>query len=252
MRRIRLYCDPANLSLRSGYVGELDSRNLHYLKNVLRVRSGQVLALFDGRGQEFEASVTAVNRRDIEISIGKTVNREQSSESPLNIQLAIGISKGERMDWVMQKATELGVTSIQPLFSERCDVKLDATRLNKKLDHWKSVIVSACEQSDRVSLPNIHEPIDLKDYLNRKEVQAADLRLVFHPGGQSLSQIAKSHKAPESVVMVIGPEGGFEDSEAAGAANRGFLITGLGARILRTETAPVAALAIAQYSWGDL
>lgn len=247
MRRIRLYCDPADFSLQSGFCGELDPRNTHYLKNVLRVRAEQALVLFDGEGREFEAKVKTVGRRDIEIEIGDLISRGQSPESELTIQLGIGISKGERMDWVMQKATEMGVANIYPLFTERCDVKLDASRMEKKLNHWKSVLVSATEQSNRICIPGLNSPTSFKKFA---EVPA-DLKLLFDPDGIALAHVARQIPAPQSVAIAIGPEGGFCKEELTVAEQSGFRVCAMGPRILRTETAPVAALAVIQHLWGD-
>ena len=247
MRRIRLYCDPSEFSLQSGFCGELDSRNTHYLKNVLRVRSEQKLVLFNGEGQEYEAKVKSVGRRDIEIEIGDQIFRDQSPESNMSIQLGIGISKGERMDWVMQKATEMGVASIHPLLTQRCDVKLDASRLEKKLGHWKSVVVSATEQSNRIRVPEISAPAGLKVFAENE----ADLKLLFDPSGRSLSSVAGEISTPKSVALAIGPEGGFCEEELRESERTGFQVCSIGPRVLRTETAPVAALAVIQQLWGD-
>lgn len=247
MRRIRLYCDPADFSLQSGFCGELDPRNTHYLKNVLRVRAEQALVLFDGEGHEYQAKVKTVGRRDIEIEIGNQISRDQSPESELNIQLGIGISKGERMDWVMQKATEMGVAGIHPLSTQRCDVKLDASRMEKKLGHWKSVLVSATEQSNRVCIPGLNSPVRFDEFAEAP----ADLKLLFDPNGIALTAVARDLPAPTSVAIAIGPEGGFCEEELAVAENSGFRICSMGPRVLRTETAPVAALAVIQQLWGD-
>lgn len=248
MRLIRLYCDPKAMALDAGFEGELDSRNAHYLKNVLRVRAGQKLELFDGLGKEYSANVSVVERRKVEIQVGDLISRDVSSESPLDICLAIGISKGERMDWVMQKSTELGVNRICPLKTQRCEVKLDEQRLNKKLEHWKSVVISASEQSYRSKIPDIAISHTFTDFVNST---SSDLSLVFDPMGKPLDKIATDLAKPKSITVAIGPEGGFTDAELNVACDSGYELCVFGPRILRTETAPVACLAVLQHLWGD-
>ncbi len=248
MRRVRLYCDPTGLELKSGYVGELDARNTHYLKNVLRTRVGQPLALFDGNGNELQAQVSVVERRKVVVSIGETINRPYETESPLKISLGIGISKGERMDWVVQKATELGVYSIHPLFTERCDVKLDEQRLGKKIAHWQSVVVSACEQCDRSRLPSLAVPEDFSQFIAR---EADGVNLIFDPTGSPLRDLTNSLTPPNKVTLLVGPEGGFVPGEIEKAEQSGYNSCTFGPRILRTETAPVAGISVLQHLWGD-
>lgn len=248
MRLIRLYCDPNAMTLHAGFEGELDSRNTHYLKNVLRARAGQALELFDGLGKEYSANISLVERRKIQIQIGDLISKKVSTESPLAICLAIGISKGERMDWVMQKATELGVSRIIPLKTQRCEVKLDEQRFNKKLEHWKSVVISASEQSNRSTIPGIAAAQTFSDFVKSK---SSDLCLVFDPKGKSLATIASGLAKPKSVTVAIGPEGGFTDAELNVASESGYELCVFGPRILRTETAPVACLAVLQHLWGD-
>jgi len=166
-------------------------------------------------------------------------------ESPLRIEMGIAVSRGERMDWVVQKATELGVTAISPLFTERTEVKLKAERAAKKLRHWQQIAISACEQSGRNQLPTIADFKALPNWLSAVE---ADRKFVLHhrsddhPGGE----------APTSVALLIGPEGGLSEAEIEAAMDAGFEAMRLGPRVLRTETAPLAALSVLQSRWGDL
>jgi 16S rRNA (uracil1498-N3)-methyltransferase len=147
------------------------------------------------------------------------------------------------MDWAIQKATELGVTQITPIVSERCEVRLNDERADKRLAHWRQIAISACEQCGRSVLPVIHPPMSLRDWLPVE----ADLKLVLHPVAAPLT----SHARPQTLAFLIGPEGGLSESEVEQAANQGFQPARLGPRVLRTETAPVVALSVAQQLWGD-
>jgi 16S rRNA (uracil1498-N3)-methyltransferase len=168
-------------------------------------------------------------------------------ESNLSIHLAIGISRGERMDLIVQKATELGVSEITPLFTERCEVKLSGERLDKKVNHWQQVAISACEQCQRNSLPSINAPVKIEQWQVNCD---ASLKLVLHHRtDQSLSDMP-----PPSgqVALLIGPEGGLSEREIEQAISLGFSPLALGPRVLRTETAPLAAISILQSLWGDM
>ena len=165
-------------------------------------------------------------------------------ESPLAIHLGQGLSRGERMDWAIQKATELGVTEITPIMSERCEVRLKDERADKRLAHWRQVAISACEQCGRSRVPVIHPPVLLSDWIKTTE---ADLKLVLHPVSEPLA----SHAKPSRLAFLIGPEGGLTDNEIDLAQAAGYQPARLGPRVLRTETAPVVALAVAQQLWGD-
>lgn len=147
------------------------------------------------------------------------------------------------MDWAIQKATELGVAQITPIVSERCEVRLNDERVDKRLAHWRQIAISACEQCGRSVLPLIHAPVSLRDWLTLE----ADLKLVLHPVAEPLV----SHAKPQTLAFLIGPEGGLSESEVAQAADQGFQPARLGPRVLRTETAPVVALSVAQQLWGD-
>jgi len=166
------------------------------------------------------------------------------TESPLRIHLGQGLSRGERMDWAIQKATELGVSEITPIVSERCEVRLKDERTDKRLAHWRQIAISACEQCGRSTLPVIHPPLLLAEWVKQT---AAELKLVLHPVAEPLT----SHPKPGTLAFLIGPEGGLSDNEVAQAAQAGYLPARLGPRVLRTETAPVVALAVAQQLWGD-
>lgn len=253
MRIPRIY---TSQPLKAGEELALEERAAHYLGQVLRMRVGRELVLFNGDGFQYTAHLTAVDKKHIRCQLGERQN-DTCPPSPLNLTLAIGISKGDRMDWVIQKATELGVTAIVPLYTERVDVKLNAQRQEKKQRHWQQVMISACEQSGRSKLVDITEPAPLIDWLEHTE-KTEPLRLVLHPGseadsssGVDLSSIWSGER-PQQVHILVGPEGGLDDSEVARCRELGFHCLQLGPRIMRTETAPLAALSILQYHWGDM
>ncbi|MGY2291500.1 16S rRNA (uracil(1498)-N(3))-methyltransferase [Pseudomonas sp. SDO528_S397] len=221
---------------------ELPEAQAHYISRVLRMVEGDALQLFDGTGGEFRASLLEVGKKRVVVRV--TERFDGQIESPLHIHLGQGLSRGERMDWAIQKATELGVNQITPIFSERCEVRLKDERADKRLLHWRQVAISACEQCGRSTVPVIHPPVLLADWLKQTQ---ADLKLVLHPVAEPLL----SHAKPASLAFLIGPEGGLTDSEVSTAQSAGFHPARLGPRVLRTETAPVVALSVAQQLWGD-
>jgi 16S rRNA (uracil1498-N3)-methyltransferase len=238
MRLSRFFVD-APLSLGDH---ELPQDQAHYISRVLRMSEGDAVQLFDGSGQEFRASLLEVGKKRVVVQVTETFAGQ--IESPLQIHLGQGLSRGERMDWAIQKATELGVNEITPIFSDRCEVRLKDERADKRLQHWRQVAISACEQCGRSRVPVIHPPLLLADWLKQVE---ADLKLVLHPVAEPLV----SHAKPGSLAFLIGPEGGLTDGEVETAQGAGFHSARLGPRVLRTETAPVVALAVAQQLWGD-
>ncbi|MDX1467394.1 MAG: 16S rRNA (uracil(1498)-N(3))-methyltransferase, partial [Halomonas sp.] len=167
-------------------------------------------------------------------------------ESPLAVHLGQAISKGDRMDYAIQKAVELGVATITPLYTEHGDVRLKGERAAKKLAHWQAVAASACEQCGRATLPPVHAPMGLGEWLAARDEA---LRLVLHPGTAGALEQAE---APASVAVLIGPEGGLAEAEVEAARTSGFAPLSLGPRVLRTETAPVVALSLLQARFGDL
>ena len=238
MRLSRFFID-APLSLGQHTLPEAQA---HYIGRVLRHAVGDALQLFDGSGQEYRGALIEVRKKAVRVELSEQL--AGLPESPLHIHLGQGLSRGERMDWAIQKATELGVAAITPIVSERCEVRLKDERADKRLAHWRQVAISACEQCGRSVVPQIHAPQLLADWLAQ---QNADLRLVLHPQAEALT----SHPRPGSLAFLIGPEGGLADSEVSQAQAAGFLGARLGPRVLRTETAPVVALSVAQQLWGD-
>jgi 16S rRNA (uracil1498-N3)-methyltransferase len=219
----------------------------HYARQVLRLRNGDALLLFDGHGAQWLASVLICERSRVRVQLLEKV--PAAAESALAITLIQGISRGERMDLTLQKATELGVRSIQPVFTRRTEVRLKGPRLDKRHSHWQSVTHSACEQCGRATVPEVVGPMSLLDYMNQFPDQR-ETRLVLQPGATlSLSQVAE----PENgLSLCIGPEGGLTDAEIDGLCQQGFKAVSLGPRVLRTETAGPAAIAAAQTLWGDM
>ncbi|MDR3479032.1 MAG: 16S rRNA (uracil(1498)-N(3))-methyltransferase [Gammaproteobacteria bacterium] len=218
----------------------------HHLARVLRAKISDQLIVFNGEGGEYNATIIHIDKKKVTIKIDSYDARE--AESPISLCLAQGISRGEKMDYTIQKAVELGVTKIIPLLTERCTVKLDADRREKKLQHWQSIIISACEQSGRNKIPTLLPPQTFSHWLPSA---TADKCFVLAPTAkQKLEKISLINNA--EVMLLIGPEGGLSDGEIARASEQGFLPLNLGPRILRTETAAVAALTALQCIYGDL
>ena len=238
MRLSRFFID-ARLSLGQH---DLPEAQAHYIGRVLRLAAGDAVQLFDGSGQEYLGELIEVGKKSVRVELREAF--AGMAESPLRVHLGQGLSRGERMDWAIQKATELGVGEITPIVSERCEVRLKDERADKRLAHWRQVAISACEQCGRSVLPVIHAPVSLDDW--QRQVQA-ELKLVLHPVAEPLA----SHARPSSLAFLIGPEGGLSDAEVEQAKHHGFHAARLGPRVLRTETAPVVALSVAQQLWGD-
>ena len=225
---------------------QLGRDQAHYLGRVLRLRNGDMLTVFNGDNGEFDAHVTSLAKNSATVVVDTAL--ETATESALKIHLVQGISRGERMDFVVQKATELGVKRITPVFTEYGVVKLNGARAAKRNDHWQSVAIGACEQSGRIRPPLIDAPVDLNAWFGAG-TKEADSDLILRPGAATpLSSIA----APVTkVCLLIGPEGGFSDTEYEDAEIAGFAAVSLGPRILRTETAALTAIAVVQSLWGD-
>lgn len=225
---------------------KLGSERARYLGRVLRLRVGDHLLVFDGEGSEFEATITAIDKSGATLRIGeKTLT---STESPLRVHLVQGISRGERMDFIVQKATELGVKRITPVLTEFGVVKLDAARATKRHEHWRRVAISSCEQCGRARLPLIDAPIPLKNWFGNKPKQV-DSEIILKPG--ATTSLRHIERPVTKICVLIGPEGGFSNTEYEDAEVAGFRAVSLGPRVLRTETAAVASIAILQSDWGD-
>ena len=221
----------------------LESDLAHYIGRVLRLGPGAQVQIFNGSGQEWPGEVVEISKREVRLALAAPI--DGMPESPLQVHLGQTLSRGERMDWAIQKAVELGVTQITPLTSERCEVRLQGERADKRQQHWQQIAVSACEQCGRSYVPQVHAPMALADWLSSME---ADLKLVLH---HRTDQDLRSLPTPASLGLLIGPEGGLSNNEIGLAEAAGFHAARFGPRVLRTETAPVVALSIAQQLWGD-
>ena len=212
-----------------------------HLVRVLRLGVGADCVLFNGDGRDYDARIVSVAKKSVEVAIDDA--REVRNESPLRIVLVQGIARGEKMDWILQKATELGVAGFIPVHSERSEVKLDAARAAKRHAHWRSVVVSACEQSGRARIPDLAAPRALTDALG----DLPPLRLMLDPDASQPLPAAGF----DACALAIGPEGGWSNPDRATLASAGFTGARLGPRVLRTETAGLAAIAALQARAGD-
>ena len=230
-----------------GQLLELSKDEAHHLVNVLRMKAGQEFTLFNGEGPEFSCRIISAGKRGLSAEV-LSMN-EPERESPLSITLIQGVARTQHMDLALQKATELGVTSIQPLLTERCAIKQGRQQLEKKQAHWHGVITSACEQSGRTRLPELLPAITLDEYL--ASVDSAELKITLSPTARQSFQDLQV-EASRPVQLLIGPEGGLSDAEISRTLEKGFSAVSMGPRILRTETAAMAAITLIQGLWGDL
>jgi len=243
MRLNRVYTDGP---LITGGEVMLAEAAAYHVSRVLRLRAGAPLVLFDGTGTDYRAEIAAVEGDRVRVTVGERTAGLR--ESPLAITLVQAVSRGERMDWTLQKATELGVRRIQPVLSARSVVRLDERQAASKLRHWRAIVAGACEQCGRSVLPEVHPPLELSRHLAQS--QPAGRRLVLSPNGPA-SLVGLSSTSTR-VELLIGPEGGLDDGELEAAGRAGFAPVRLGPRVLRTETAGIVALAVLQALWGDL
>ncbi|AEX53417.1 16S rRNA (uracil(1498)-N(3))-methyltransferase [Rahnella aquatilis] len=242
MRIPRIY-HPEPLTARSEIALSEDAAN--HVGRVLRMQPGQTIQLFDGSNQVFDASITQVDKKSVRVSLNEGVLAD--NESPLNLHLGQVISRGEKMEFTIQKSIELGVNTITPLFSERCGVKLDGERLEKKLQQWQKIAIAACEQCGRNRIPDIRPAMQLEAWCNEQD---DSLKLNLHPRA---SHSINTLPLPVSHVrLLIGPEGGLSADEIAMTSGYGFTDILLGPRVLRTETTALTAITALQVRFGDL
>ncbi len=240
MRDIRIYCQ-AELTVNADV--QLDVNAAHHVRTVLRMQVGDMIVLFNGNGAEYFGTVANLSKQSVAVQIHDTSDRV--TQSPLHTHLVQGICKGEKMDFVIQKATELGVSELTPLFTQYGNVKLDEKRTAKKLVHWQKIAVSACEQSGRSDMVCINAPLSFAAWLK----QADKNTVILDPGAnQTLNQLT----IIRHISLMIGPEGGFSPEEVTQAKQQGITSVLLGPRVLRSETAGLAALTLVQSLWGDL
>jgi 16S rRNA (uracil1498-N3)-methyltransferase len=242
MRIPRIYL-PQPLS--AGNNVELDTNALRHVVQVLRLKAGHPLILFNGEGGEYMAELGQVEKRRATAHI--TEFHDINRESNLYTHLGLGISKGERMDFALQKAVELGVNEITPLFTEHCVVQLNDKRALKKREHWQAVIISACEQSGRNTLPGLNDSQSIKHWIN---TSSSTTKLILDSAASTTLATVKPGTA--GVILAIGPEGGFSQTEIDLAQENDFIGITLGPRVLRTESAAIASLTAIQALWGDL
>jgi len=242
MSNSRFYC-PAKLAL--GAIVTLPENAAIHAVKVLRLVVGDQAILFNGDGDDYLVELTFIKKNEVNAKVKDRISLK--NESPLQITLLQGISTGDRMDFTIQKAVELGVTAIQPITTQRSVVKLTGERAEKRREHWQNVVISACEQSGRALVPTVAAPLSLANWLSTAPAHAS--RITLSPYAEhSLKNLPK----PDGpICLLIGAEGGLTDDEISLASTHGFTPVRLGNRVLRTETAPLAAIAAMQTLWGD-
>ena len=241
MRNYRVYSD-AELAV--GAQIELDKGATKHLVAVLRVGLGDTITVFNGDGFNYLCSVIEITKSALSVNVISKSDPE--NESNLSTTLGLAVSKGDRFEWAIKKATELGVTSIAPLLTQRVDVRLPPDRWAKKRSHWQQVVIAACEQSGRAFVPTVCDATPLAKWLS---TLGADTCFVLDPRAVAGARPADE---PNNIALLIGPEGGLTDEEVALAKANEFIGLSLGPRIMRTETAPLAALSVIGAKWGDL
>lgn len=242
MRQSRIHTTQA---LSPGEIVELETQAGHYLTRVLRLSKGATVILFNGDGKDYPAEI--VETRSQRVLVRIMDEQVAGNESPLKITLVQAVCRGERMDYALQKATELGVFCIQPLITRRVEVRLDASRQSKRMTHWQNVVISACEQSGRACIPGVRTPLSLPEWVT---VAGQSPGLILDP--LSDNKLSGVSAAGNSIAILIGPEGGFTDDEMELARQHGITAVSLGPRVLRTETAGPAAIAVLQSKLGDI
>ncbi|MDU2937735.1 16S rRNA (uracil(1498)-N(3))-methyltransferase [Superficieibacter sp. 1612_C1] len=242
MRKPRIY-HPAPLSVGQDVALSDDAAN--HVGRVLRMTAGQPVQLFDGSNQVFDAEITRADKKNVIVNVQS--READNRESPLHIHLGQVMSRGEKMEFTIQKSIELGVSLITPLFSERCGVKLDAERLNKKIQQWQKIAIAACEQCGRNQIPEIRPAMDLEAWCAEPD---EGLKLNLHP--RASASINTLPLPVERVRLLIGPEGGLSADEIAMTAQYQFTDILLGPRVLRTETTALTAITALQVRFGDL
>jgi 16S rRNA (uracil1498-N3)-methyltransferase len=243
MRTIRLYVDTP---LQPGESLDLPSAPAEHAVRVLRLRTGDALTLFNGDGHDYPGEIVAADKRNARVKVLSCV--AAAAESPLSVTLAQAMARGEKMDWIVQKATELGVTRIVPLQTERSELRLDARRAEKRLAHWRAVATAACEQSGRAVIPHIEAPGPLDSWLRTLVGNSLPQLALLPESGQRARELDLS---AGGAVLAVGPEGGWGERDLAALREASFRSLQLGPRVLRTETAGIAALAALQSLHGD-
>ena len=241
----RVYCSPALCTLAPGAQVDLPEQAAHHALKVLRMKAGDSVILFDGQGGEWRAEIIGAGRA-VRVALRDFSGRD--SESPLHVTLVQALPAGDKMDWVVEKCVELGISAIQPVAAKRSVIRLSAERMARRVAHWNAIASAACEQCGRNRVPEVAPVIDLPQYLGGAKAQNARRLLLAPEGGTALNAL---EKPGEPVVIMIGPEGGWEEGELLAAQAAGCVAVRLGPRVLRTETAGAAVLAALQARWGD-
>ena len=244
MRVTRVHVE---LPLSAGIEIELPENAANHLARVLRLEVGDTSVLFNGDGHDYPARLIEVGKRMVRVEVGTGI--VINNESALRLLLLQGVARGEKMDLILQKATELGVASLHPLYSQRSEVRLDGARADKRLAHWRGVVVSACEQSGRARVPDVAMPLPLAQAL--AQLPDGGLRLILSPDADA-SLLRLALDPTQSVFLAVGPEGGWSPQDLEQLVAAGFTGVRLGPRVLRTETAGLAAIAALQVLHGDL
>ena len=247
MRTPRIY---QSISLAVGQKIQLDAQATVHVAKVLRLREGDTIVVFNGQGGDYHGSIQRLEKRTATIQLQSF--SEANVESPLKIVLAQGVSRGERMDYTVQKAVELGIHHIVPIVTERTVVNLDAERQDRRVQHWQTVVNSACEQSGRNFVPRVDDVVSLSPWLQTFNPQAsgqANWFVLNHRTQRGVQDLQADPQHP--IYVLIGPEGGLAEQEVAQAEQAGFVSVRLGPRVLRTETAALAFVSVLQAKWGD-
>lgn len=238
----RFHCP---IPLSPGAIVDLPPEAAHHAARVLRLAVGDTIQLFDGRGGEWCGRLLSVGKT---VAVALEFFDDGDREAPLRVTIAQALPAADKMDWIIQKGVELGAAAFRPLVAKRSVVRLSGERVGRRVDHWQNVAIAACEQCRRNRVPKVAEPVDLPQFLGEAAAQN-DMRLILAPG--AAARLAELPRPTGTVTLLIGPEGGFEDGELAAAAFAGFQAASLGPRVLRTETAALAALAAMMTLWGD-
>ena len=244
MRNPRLFTDQP---LTPGDRVVLKNNLAQHLGRVLRARAGEQIVLFNGDGREFAAQVLTVSKLEVSVDIGAA--SAPHTESLVHTTLGLCLSKGDRFDWAIQKATELGVGAIAPLYSERVDFSIPPDRIEKRIAHWQQIAISACEQCGRVRIPAVSTPQPMEQWV---QSVAAEQKWVLHCDDHGAPKSIAGMATPADAALLIGPEGGLTDQEVARACENSFEVLQLGPRVLRAETAPVVALSALSVMWGEM
>ena len=239
----RFYCP---VTLPTSGLFELPPAAAHHAQRVLRLRLNDLVQIFNGAGQACDATIHSISGKRVDLNILKTCPTQQAA--PLHIVLAQAMSSSEKMDWIVQKATELGAAEVRPVQTQRSVAKLSQERAEKRTEHWRGVVIAACEQSGRNDLMQVYAPVELSHWLANIKNEVGSKFILLPDGAATL------HAQPKpqgQVTLLIGPEGGFSPEEAAMAKQAGFIPVLLGPRVLRTETAALAGITALQMLWGD-